>query len=95
MTKSIIQNEKKCIVCGRTTTLECHHCFPGNPNRKLSEKYGLKVWLCKEHHTGNTGVHSNAQLRWVIQRKAQREFERQIGDRNMFMTVFGKNYLED
>ena len=74
--------------------LESHHIFMSNPNRKNSERYGLKVWLCKEHHTGNSGVHQDIKLDWLLKRKAQMEFEKRY-DRNMFMAVFGKNYLED
>lgn len=74
--------------------LELHHIFMGNPNRKNSEKYGLKVWLCKEHHTGNTGVHQDIKLDLALKRMAQREFEKKYG-RSEFMRVFGRNYLED
>lgn len=91
---SIIQDEKKCYVCGRQTQLESHHCIAGVPGRKNSEKYGLKVWLCREHHTGNSGVHQDIKLDWLIRRAAQREFEKRY-DRNQWMAVFGKNYLED
>lgn len=42
--KSIMQTEKQCYITGRTSGLQEHHVFEGK-NRKLSEKYGLKVWL--------------------------------------------------
>lgn len=74
--------------------LESHHIFMGNPNRKNSERYGLKVWLCKEHHTGNSGVHQDIKLDWRLKRIAQMEFEKRY-DRNIFMAIFGRNYLED
>ena len=59
--ESIIQKEKVCYVC-RSPYVEKHHIFKGTANRKLSEKYGLTVWLCPEHHRGNTGVHFNPRL---------------------------------
>ena len=89
--KSIIQNEKSCYICG-SPYVEEHHIFGGNPNRKLSEKYGLKVWLCHEHHTGNTGVHFNADLMNEFHTLGQRAFERENPDKD-FKEVFGKNYL--
>ena len=54
--KSIIQDIKQCWVCKTTLNLEEHHCLYGI-NRKMSERFGLKVWLCNEHHTGRMGVH--------------------------------------
>ena len=59
--KSIIQEEKECYIC-KNPNVEEHHIFYGTANRRLSEKYGLKVWLCPLHHRGNTGVHFNPML---------------------------------
>ena len=42
--KSILQREKKCWVTGDRYNLHEHHIF-GGARRKLSEKYGLKVYL--------------------------------------------------
>ena len=42
---SIIQEEKVCIFTGYTKNLEEHHIYYGTGKRKLSEKYGLKVWV--------------------------------------------------
>jgi len=60
--KSIIQSEKECFVCKTTSNLHDHHILFGTSNRKNSEKYGLKVWLCMEHHTGSAGAHQNRAL---------------------------------
>lgn len=91
---SIIQSEKKCFYCGLTCTLHSHHIFFGNPNRSLSEKYGLKVWLCQEHHTGNSGVHFNKYrdnlLKDYAQQKAMDHYGWSVED---FINIFGKNYL--
>ena len=27
-----------------------HHVYPGNPNRRISEENGFKVYLCPGHH---------------------------------------------
>lgn len=73
--------------------LESHHVIYGNSNRKQSEKYGLKVWLCHEHHTGNTGVHFNKPLDMYLKKLAQKHFEANYGDTDDFRKAFGKSYL--
>ena len=61
MSRSIMQDKSKhrcyiCdIFCGDGSVkpyLEEHHVF-GGPRRKKSEHYGLKVYLCRKHHTGD------------------------------------------
>ena len=51
MSKSILQNEKECYICGLYYPVEEHHVYFG-ANRKISEQNGFKVWLCAEHHRG-------------------------------------------
>ena len=90
--KSIIQEDTDyCFVCGRYGT-EIHHVFFGNPNRKLSDKYGLVIGLCYEHHRGNSGVHHNRELDLKMKRMAQKVFEQTYPERD-FLAVFGRNYL--
>lgn len=91
--KSIIQTEKQCFVCGKTFNLHDHHIIYGTSNRKQSEKYGLKVWLCYEHHTGSLGVHFNKNLDLHLKKLAQEHFEAKYGARNDFRSIFGKSYL--
>jgi hypothetical protein len=91
--KSIIQTEKQCFVCGKNYNLHDHHIIYGTSNRKQSEKYGLKVWLCYEHHTGNAGVHFNRDLDLHLKKLAQEHFEARYGARNEFISTFGKSYL--
>ena len=90
--KSILQTEKECFVCKTTYGLEEHHCIGGTANRKQSEKYGLKVWLCHEHHRGNTGVHFNKELDLKIKKIAQSTFECEH-TREEFRAIFGKSWL--
>jgi hypothetical protein len=96
--KSIIQTTNECYFCGSTNNLEEHHIF-GGFNRKLSEKYGLKVKLCNRHHTGsytNTSeaVHHNAkmmqELRAAAQIKAMEHYGWSIED---FRERFNKSYI--
>lgn len=89
---SILQANKECYVCRTTLNLHSHHIFFGS-NRKHSEKYGLKVWLCAAHHNmSNAGVHFNRPLDLKIKQAAQAEFEKQH-DRKEFMRIFGKSWL--
>lgn len=89
---SIIQDEKKCYICGRYMTLQCHHIFGGTANRRKSEKYGLKVWLCFDHHIGRDGVHYNKILMDSLHRIGQKEFEKNH-TREEFIKEFGRSYL--
>lgn len=91
--KSIIQNKKECYMCGTTLNLHEHHVIFGTSNRKNSEKYGLKVWLCQEHHTGSRGVHFNREFDMHLKKLAQKHFEAKFGANTSFKTVFGKSYL--
>lgn len=72
--------------------LEEHHIF-GGPNRIHSEEYGLKVYLCPEHHQyGETAVHICRETRELLHQIGQQEFEKDH-TREEFMKIFGKNYL--
>lgn len=90
--KSVIQQDKKCFICGRSSGLEEHHIF-GGPNRKLSEQDGLKVWLCYEcHRTGRYAVHTNRPTMDWLHKVGQEAYEKRHkpGD---FLKRYGKNYL--
>ena len=91
--KSILQHEKVCFLCGARVGLEEHHIF-GGPNRKLSEKYGLKVYLCgiKCHREGPNSAHMNREVSDSLKRLAQIAFEARHTHEE-FMRIFGKNYL--
>lgn len=90
---SIMQDKKECYLTGSTTNLHRHHCFSGNPNRKLSEKYGCWIWLRADlHNMSNQGVHFNKELDLRIKRETQRKFE-ELHGHEKFMEIFGRNYL--
>ncbi len=109
MSKSIIQEEKECYICNNfnfpkaqlisykncVMGIEKHHIFFGSANRKLSEKYGLTVYLCTEHHrVGKYAVHRNINTDLMLKQMAQKIFmkkkDKTIED---FIKIFGKNYL--
>ena len=92
MAKSIIQEEKRCYMCGRKTMLERHHIMAGVANRRLSEKYGLWVWLCHDCHTGTEGAQYDAPKSFILKMDAQAAFEK-LYSRDLWMETFRKNYL--
>lgn len=90
--QTILQKEKRCFRCG-TPYVEDHHVFFGTANRKLSEKYGLKLWLCPKHHrTGPEAVHLNRAVDLEYKAMAQLAFE-ETHTREEFRQIFGKSYL--
>ena len=95
--KSIIQDGeyRVCYLTGRSDHLEEHHVFDGNPGRKLSEKYGLKVWLTAEVHNGSKdSVHQNREmadkLKAEIQQIAMEHYDWTVEE---FRLIFGKSYI--
>lgn len=93
MSKSILQQgDPRCYFCGSRLDLEEHHVLGGIANRRLSEKYGLKVWLCAYHHRGIEGVHSNYDANKRLKRLAQIAFEARHSH-SEWMDIFKKNYL--
>ena len=90
MAKSIIDVETgRCMLCGKTRFLECHHIINGNPGRKNSEKYGLKVTLC---HFCHERVHTDQNLDLWFKRFGEQRFVSKYGLKK-WMEVFHKNYL--
>ena len=93
MSKSIVQpEERQCYLCGRQYGLEKHHIYAGIANRRLSEREGLWVFLCKFCHTGDGGAQYEKDLNRLLKREGQRAFER-THTRKEFIQIFGKNYL--
>ena len=99
--KSIIHNKADgtCYLCqllnqdySRKAVQE-HHIIYGRGNRKLSEKYGLKVYLCYEHHQGSKdGVHFNRDNSDLLKRIAQKAFNSTYQELD-FVKIFRKNHL--
>lgn len=89
--RSVLQDEKRCLICGTTLNLENHHVFFGS-DRKASDRAGLTVWVCADHHRGPCGVHHDPNLDRQIKRWAQKKFEAQNGH-DAFMALIGRNYL--
>lgn len=102
--KSILHNNKDhtCFLCMILNHddhwqqyLEEHHVIFGTANRRLSEQYGLKVYLCPDHHRlGAMAVHRNAEVAEILIKAAQIAFMRKYS-LDQFIATFGKNYLDD
>lgn len=93
MKRSLLQTEKKCYVCGRTDSLQLHHCIYGTANRRLSDDDGLVIWLCMPHHTGQNGVHFNKELDTKIKKASQEAWQEKYGTIEDFIARYGKSYL--
>jgi len=92
MSKSIVQTNKECYLCGRKTCLERHHIMAGVANRKISEKYGIWLYLCADCHRGTEGAQYDKSLNLKIKQIGQQAFE-QLYSHEKWMELFGKNYL--
>lgn len=91
MAKSILNNEKRCWVCGNTYNLHKHHIYGGG-NRTVSEQNGFWVYLCAPHHNmSDAGVHFNKELDRALKMVCQSEYERSHTHKE-FMRLIGKNY---
>ena len=90
--KSVILNdsEEKCYLCGSYTWIEEHHIF-GGPDRKVAEKYGLKVHLCHNCHDRVHGKDGKP-LMQMLHEIGQRAYE-ETYDRDKFRKEFRKSYL--
>lgn len=93
--KSIIQSEKVCYRTGATFDLEEHHVYGGNPNRKLSEKYGLKIWLKADYHRNTKhSIHMNKEFREQVQRDVQLIAMKHYGwTVDDFRQIFGRSFI--
>lgn len=94
------QDDGTCYLCVKLNQdcqvhryLETHHVF-GGPNRRISEEYGFKVKLCPEHHrTGREAVHKKIENMRLIQRDAQRVYEKTHTRQQFTSLLGGRNYL--
>ena len=88
---SIVTKHKECYICGTSYSLEEHHLISGTSNRAQSEKYGLKLWLCHEHHRQ---AHEDRSSELFLKRLGQIYFEK-THSREEFIKTFGKSFILD
>lgn len=104
--KSIMHDKSKhfCFLCAilhddysEKMHLQEHHCIHGTASRKLSEQYGLKIYLCDKHHTYDQGpeaVHRNADIDLIVKKAAEYAFMLNYPEMD-FKSVFGKHFLNE
>ena len=84
MDSVICKDRSRCFLCGCNKVAHEHHIF-GGPDRQISEKYGLKVYLCFECHKGDDGVHGKTEkaknLRKGLHMSGQLVFENYYGQK--------------
>ena len=91
---SILQNERKCLVCGTTQNINIHEVYYGR-NRQKSIKEGCCVYLCGRHHNqSNQGIHFNHELDLKVKKLMEttwlKYYDKTIDE---FINTFGRNYL--
>lgn len=99
---SILDTEKGiCYICDKIygdrsrKYTEYHHIMYGGGKRKDSERLGLTVYLCREHHKdGPEAIHDYREAREYLCREAQRAFEKSH-TREEWTEMDFKNYLEE
>ena len=99
---SIMQpkNDKRCYLCMLLEKdyrvhayTEEHHVLYGS-RKWISDKYGLRVNLCRRHHRQDKeALHDNGEYSLLLKQKAQQAFIEEYPDLD-WMEIVGKNYLE-
>lgn len=94
--RSIIQSEKECYITGSAFNLHEHHVYGGS-RRKLSEKYGLKIYLRSDwHNIADYSVHRDPvldkKIKAEVQKIAMEHYKWTVED---FISIFGKNYIKE
>ena len=84
-----------CLVC-KSPYVQWHHVYPSS-RRKISDREGCIAPLCREHHQGRTGVHSDRKFDLWLKADCQRRWEQREGidepDHETFIALMGANYL--
>lgn len=79
-----------CYICGRYAPLDRHHIFEGT-KRKVSEKYGLVIHICRDCHTA---VHLHPKEYEWLKKEAQVKAMLDNGwSTDEFIERFGKSYV--
>lgn len=89
--------QERCWRCGAEGEMAHHHLIPGNPGRKLSDKYGLVVPLCPKcheflHSSKPSGIKA---MKRAIRYGQLRCMAEQHWTEEQFREVFRKSYLEE
>jgi hypothetical protein len=91
---SILQEEKKCYVCGNRN-VHIHEVYYGSKNRSKSIEDGCCIYLCPRHHNmSKEGIHFNKDLDQKVKQSMERrwleKYDKTIED---FIKRYGRNYI--
>lgn len=91
---SILQDEKKCYVCGQELGLHTHEVFFGK-NRQNSIEDGCCVYLCGRHHNlSKEGVHFNHSLDLKLKKEMEQKWLQTYDETiENFIERYGRNYI--
>lgn len=91
---SILQDEKKCYVCGQELGLHTHEVFFGK-NRQNSIEDGCCVYLCGRHHNlSKEGVHFNHSLDLKLKKEMEKKWLETYDETiENFIERYGRNYI--
>lgn len=94
MNKSIFENDSldKCYICGKWGRVDEHHVF-GGPCRKMSDRYGLVVHLCRECHSLIHDSEKGKEMKTYLHQRGQMIYEERFGNRQAFIKEFIRSYL--
>ena len=82
----------RCYFCERTP-VEIHHIiFRSECSKEITEKYGMVIPLCHEHHLGNNSPHRNRNADLYLKGLATRLFKEKYPELD-FRETFGKEYV--
>lgn len=91
---SLYSDERVCWFCKTPFDVECHHVFGGVGRRQVSDREGCYLYLCHEHHQGNTGVHRSSELMDFLHSDCQERWMRSNdATEEDFVAMFGRSYL--
>lgn len=109
---SILQEDMTVCFCRDAScsgSLELHHIVYGRGRRKISDKEGLVVMLCANHHRGTNGVHGKngealgyslkelAQEEWELRFKEKYPYKNHADEaaREAWIRMMGRNYINE
>lgn len=94
MSKSLLDNNKVCFICGTTFNLHKHHIY-GGANRSKSERDGCWCYLCApDHNMSDRGVHFDKEKNLKLRRTCQQLWMTKYGKAEEdFIKEYGRSYL--
>ena len=94
MNKSIFEgdSEDRCYICGAYGHTDEHHVFGGSC-RKISDRYGLVVHLCRSCHSLIHDSANGAKTKQYLHQRGQIIYEERFGSRQDFIREFIRSYL--